>query len=98
VPIAVGLALAVLADALTAKTTDLLVTGNVVGVAQAQAQAVIAAGLRRAVLVGALTAKTTDLPVTSNVVGVAQAQAQAEVVLLRRQGIGIVAEVVAARG
>jgi len=91
VPIAVGLALAVLVGALTAKTTDLLVTVNVV----VGRQAVTAAGRRRAVLVGALTAKTTDLRVTSNVVGVV---AQAEAVLLRRQGIGTAAVVVVARG
>jgi len=80
----------VLVGAPTAKTTDLLVTVNVV----VGRQAAIAVGLRIVVLVGAPTAKTTDLLVTVNVVGLAPA----EVGLLRPQGIGTVVEAVVVTG
>jgi len=96
-PIAVGLQIVVLAAALTAKTMDLLVTTNVVGRVRALVRALVANGLRIAVLAGALTAKTMDPLVTSNVV-VERARPLAAGVQLRRQGIGIAVEVVAAKG
>lgn len=63
-PIADGLTHVVLAGAPIAKTTDLLVTVNVV----AGPPRAIAAGLRNAGLAGATIAKTTDLQGTDNVV------------------------------
>lgn len=88
---AVGFTIAALVDVLIVKTTVLKGSANAV---LPQPPAAIVVGFTTAVLVGALIVKTTDPKGTSNAAAL-DPPPQALVVLLRQQGIGIAAVVVA---